>query len=147
TRRFQDACRGYEDRERRRVLAEAAVSRLDTLANELEQLTASDQPVEEMVARWRGLRRDADMLREHASANPSAAELVEQAVTILEAKEHEVQERRARQEQDNLRRLQQLVKHVEALAASEQLQLKTGDKALREIREALEQKVPLASKK
>ena len=29
--------------------------------------------VEEIVARWRGLRRDADVLREHAAANPAAA--------------------------------------------------------------------------
>ena len=38
TRRFQDACRAFEDRERRRMLAEAAVGRLETLATELEQL-------------------------------------------------------------------------------------------------------------
>ena len=43
-RRFQDACRAFEDRERRRMLAEAAAGRLETLATELEQLVASDQP-------------------------------------------------------------------------------------------------------
>ena len=37
-RRFQDACRPFEDRERRRLLAEAAAGRLETLATELEQL-------------------------------------------------------------------------------------------------------------
>src|SRR5204862_3552253 len=72
TRRFQDACRAFEDRERRRTLAQAAAGRLATLATELEQLIASTQPLEEIVARWRGLRRDADVLREHASANPEA---------------------------------------------------------------------------
>src|SRR5215510_14758130 len=60
TRRFQDASRAFEDRERRRLLANAAAARLETLATELEQLLASDQPIEEVVARWRGLRRDAD---------------------------------------------------------------------------------------
>ena len=40
TRRFQDASRMFEDRERRRVLAEAAAGRLETLATELEQLLA-----------------------------------------------------------------------------------------------------------
>ena len=44
TRRFQDASRTFEDRERRRMLAEAAAGRLETLATELEQLLASDQP-------------------------------------------------------------------------------------------------------
>ena len=41
TRRFQDACRTFEDRERRRLLAEAAAGRLETLATELEQLAQS----------------------------------------------------------------------------------------------------------
>jgi hypothetical protein len=147
TRRFQDASRAFEDRERRRLLAAAAAGRLETLATELEQLVASGQPVEEIVARWRGLRRDADVLREHAAANPSAAERLERAVALLEEKEHEHQHVRIKQEQDNLRRLQQLCRQVETLAAAEQVTLKAGDRALREIRTALEQRVPLPSKK
>jgi len=114
TRRFQDASRAFEDRERRRTLAEAAGGRLETLATELEQLLAADQPLEEVIARWRGLRRDADVLREHSSANLLAAERLERAVATLEQREHEYQEVRARQEQDNLRRLQQVCRQAEA---------------------------------
>ena len=147
TRRFQDASRMFEDRERRRVLAEAAAGRLETLATELEQLLASDQPVEEVVARWRGLRRDADVLREHAPANVSAAERLERAVAALEEKELQYQQARAKVEQDHLRRLQQLCRQVETLAATEQITLKAGDRALREIRTAMEERVPLPSKK
>jgi hypothetical protein len=147
TRRFQDASRMFEDRERRRVLAEAAAGRLETLATELEQLLASDQPVEEVVARWRGLRRDADVLREHAPANVSAAERLERAVATLEEKELQYQQARAKVEQDNLRRLQQVCRQVETLAATEQITLKAGDRALREIRTAMEERVPLPSKK
>jgi hypothetical protein len=147
TRRFQDACRVFEDRERRRMLAEAASARLETLASELEQLTAAEQPIEEVVARWRGLRRDAELLREHGSANPLAAERLDRVVAVLEEKEHQLQQQRSKQEQDNLRRLQQLCRQVEALASSEQLTLKAGDRALREIRTALEHRVPLPSKK
>jgi hypothetical protein len=146
-RRFQDASRAYEDRERRRLLAAAAAGRLETLATELEQLVASGQSAEEIIARWRGLRRDADVLREHAAANPSAAERLERAVASLEAKEHEHQHVRDKQEQDNLRRLQQLCRQLETLAAAEQITLKAGDRALRDIRTALEQRVPLPSKK
>src|ERR671912_1956685 len=119
TRRFQDAGRLYEDRERRRVLAEAAAGRLETLASELEQLVASDQPVEETVARWRGLRRDAEMLREHAAANPAAAERLDRAVAALEEKEQQIQQQRSKQEQDNLRRLQQLPRPVEMPVGSQ----------------------------
>jgi hypothetical protein len=146
-RRFQDASRAFEDRERRRLLAAAAAGRLETLATELEQLVASGQSSEEIIARWRGLRRDADVLREHAAANPSAAERLERAVATLEEKEHEHQQVRDKQEQDNLRRLQQLCRQLETLAAAEQVTLKAGDRALRDIRTALEQRVPLPSKK
>jgi hypothetical protein len=147
TRRFQDASRAFEDRERRRLLAEAAVGRLETLATELELLAASEQPVDDVVARWRGLRRDADVLREHSSANLLAAERLERAIAALELKENEYQQARARQEQDNLRRLQQFCRQVETLAAAEPLTLKAGDRALREIRSALDDRAPLPSKR
>jgi hypothetical protein len=146
TRRFQDACRQFEQRERRRGLAEVAAARLDTLAGELEHLAASDQPLAEVLTRWRMVRRDTDLLREMADANPAAAERVEKAVAVLEEREHEQQQVRARQEQDNLKRLQQLCRQVETLASSEQLTLKAGDRALTDIREALEAKAQLPSK-
>src|SRR5688500_4254954 len=146
-RRFQDASRSFEDRERRRLLAAAAAGRLETLATELEQLVASDQPLEEIVARWRGLRRDADVMREHATANATVAERLERSVAALEEKEQQHQQVRTRQEQDNLRRLQQLVRQVDVLVAGEQVTLKAGDRALRDIRAALEDRAPLPSKK
>jgi hypothetical protein len=145
-RRFQDACRTFEDRERRRTLAEAAAARLDTLSHELAQLAASDQPVEEVVARWRGLRRDAEVLRHHAEANPAAAHRLEEAVATLEEREHAVQGLRAKQEQDNLRRLHQVCRHADALLASDALTLRAADRALREVRAALESRAPVPSK-
>ena len=147
TRRFQDACRLFGDRERRRMLADAAAGRLDTLATELEQLMQSDQAPAEVIARWRGLRRDADVLREHASANPDAAERLQRAVALLEEKEQQQTQARGKQEQDTLRRLQQLCRQVETLVATESMTLKTGDRALRDIRSALEGRAPLPSKK
>ncbi|MGE0446803.1 MAG: DUF349 domain-containing protein, partial [Vicinamibacterales bacterium] len=146
TRRFQDASRAFELRERRRALAASASSRLETLATELEQLLASEQPLEEIIARWRGLRRDADLLREHADANAPAAERLERAVATLEDKEHEQQAVRAKQEQDNLRRLQQLARQVEVLIAADQISLKAGERALRDLKEALDGRAPLPSK-
>jgi hypothetical protein len=145
-RRFQDASRAFEDRERRRVLAEAAAGRLETLATELEQLLASEQPLDEVIARWRGLRRDADVLREHAAANPQAAERLEHAVAALEEREQQHVQQRAKQDQDNLRRLQQLCRQLETLAAAEQVSLKAGDRALRDIRAALDERASLPSK-
>jgi hypothetical protein len=147
TRTFQDACRLFEEGERRRVLAAAAVSRLETLATELEQLARSEQAPDEIVARWRGLRRDANVLREHASANPAAAERLERAVAQLDEREQRQTEARAGQKQDNLRCLHQLCRQVEKLVATEQITLKAADRALRDIRSALEDRAPLPSKK
>ncbi len=146
TRRFQDGCRAFGDRQRRRALADAAGPRLEALAVELEQMLSSGQGSEETVSRWRGLRRDAEVLREFAEANPEAAGRVERAVATLEEKEHEHQQQRARQEQDHLRRLQQLCRQVETLAAAEQITLKAGDRALRDIKAALDARQPLPSK-
>lgn len=129
------------------MLADAAAARLETLATELEQLIASDQPQEEVVARWRGLRRDADVLREHGTANPQAADRLERAVAALEEKEQQHQQIRSKQEQDNLRRLHQLCRQLESLAAGEPLSLKAGDRALRDIRTSLESRAPLPTKK
>ena len=103
--------------------------------------------LEEVIARWRGLRRDADVLREHASANAAAAERLERAIATLEEKEHQQHEIRSKQEQDNLRRLQQVCRQVEVLASSEQITLKAGDRALRDIKAALDDRAPLPSKK
>ena len=145
-RRFQDASRLFEQRERRRVLAAVAVARLETLATELEQLLASDQPLEEIMARWRGLRRDADVLREHADANPQAAERLERSMATLEEKEQEHERVRISQEQDNLKRLHQLCRQAEALVAAEPMTLKAGDRALRDIKVALDERAALPSK-
>ncbi len=145
TRRFQDACRVFGERERRRTLAEAAGARLATLADELEHLADGAQPVEETVARWRGLRRDAEVLLEHVAANPEAGERLTRAVETLETREQELQAHAAKQEEHHLKRLHQLCKHVEGLAEAETFTLKAGEKALKAIKAALSSRVDLAS--
>jgi hypothetical protein len=146
TRRFQDACRGFEDRGRRRRLSETAAGRLESLATEMEQLLAAEQPIDETLSRWRGIRRDADVLREFGDSNPMAAERIERAVVVLEEKEQEQQHQRAKQEADNLRRLQQLCRQLETLVASETISLKAGDKALRDIKQALDDRDQVPTK-
>ena len=146
TRRFQHACRVFHDAESRRTLAAAAIGRLDTLATELEQLLRSEHAPDEIVARWRGLRRDADVLRGHASANPEAAQRLEQAVATLETLEQQQTQVRAAQEQDSLRRLDQLCRRAETLVLADPLTLKVVDRTLRDIQSALKDRAPLATK-
>lgn len=146
TRRFQDACRGFEARERRRRLSETASGRLESLAAEVEQLLGAEQSLDDMLSRWRGIRRDVDVLREFSSANPDAAERLERAVVQIEEKEAEQQRVRARVEQEHLKRLQQLCRQLEVLAGAEAISLKAGDKALRDIKAAFDERAPLPSK-
>ncbi len=112
----------------------------------MEHLASAEQPLPEVLTRWRMLRRDTDLLREMADANPGAADRVERAVAVLEDKEHEHQQVKAKQEHDNLKRLQQLCRQAETLAGSDQLTLKAGDRALTDIREALDARIPLPTK-
>ena len=145
TRRFQNACRAFHEGESRRTLA--AAGRLDTLATELEQLLCSQQAPHEVLARWRGLRRDADVLREHSSANPEAAQRLEQAVATLETLEQQQTQIRTAQDQESLRRLDQLCRHADTLVAAESVTLKAVDRALRDIQSALDDRVSLPSKR
>jgi hypothetical protein len=147
TRRFQSVCRAFHEREARRNLAAAAVGRLDTLATELEQLLDSGQAPHEVVARWRGLRRDADVLREHASANPAAAERLERTVAALETLEQQQSAVKAEEERETLRRLDQFCHHAEALVSADAITLKAVERALRDIQTALGDRAPVPSKK
>ena len=142
TRRFQDACRAFEDRERRRMLAQAAAG------------PARDAGDRARAARRVGSAASRKSSRAGAAcgatptccastppANPEAAERLERADCRRSRRRSSSTSRSARkQEQDNLRRLQQLCRQVETLAAAEQITLKAGDRALRDIRAALDER-------
>ena len=147
TRRFQDACRAFEDRERRRMLAEAAAGRLETLATELEQLRGVEQPLEEIVARWRGLRRDADVLREHASANPEPPSGSSAPLPRSRRRSSEHQQARAQAGAGQPAAAAADLPPGRDAGRGEQITLKAGDRALRDIRAALDERAPLPSKK
>jgi len=147
SRRFQDACRMFHEGESRRTLAAGAANRLDMLATELEQLLSSGQAPHRTVACWLGLRRDADVLREHASANPSAAQRLEQAVSMLETLEGQQTQSRVVEELESLRRLDRLCHRAETLVTADSVTLKVVERVLRDIQSALEDRAPLPSKK
>jgi hypothetical protein len=138
TRRFQDASRAFEDRERRRLLAAAAAGRLETLATELEQLVASGQPVEEIVARWRGLRATPTCCVNTRAANPTAAERLERAVPCSKRRSTSTSMCASSRSRTTCGVCSSLCRQVEILAAAEQVTLKAGDRALRDIRTALD---------
>ena len=145
--RFQDVCHRYEDGERRRLIAETAASRLESLASELEQLLSSTHADSEIITRWHGLRVDADALREHQEANPVAAESLVLSIAKLEEREKNFKQLQTKSQEENLKRLHHSCRQLEVLCVSERLTLKAGDRALREMQDILKQHLPLPSKK
>ena len=149
TRRFQDACRAFEDRERRRMLAQAAAGRLQTLAAELEQLVASEiagAGAHRPLARAAPRRRGAARARRGQSRGRRAA----RARDRRDRGEGAAAGRRSRQrqEQDNLRRLHQICRQVETLAARRAGHAQgRRPRARARSESALEGRLPLPTKK
>ena len=146
TRRFKDACRDFHERERREVLARVASNRMATLADELEQLLGLTQPLGEIVERWRGLRRDAESLLDHADRNPDAASRILKAIEMLDAREREHSDEQQHRAQSLLKQVEQRCRYAESLIESETFSLKSGERALREVHAALESGLPLPTR-
>ena len=145
-RRFQDASRAFEDRERRRMLAAAAAGRLETLATELEQLVASDQPP-----------RRSSPGGAACAATPTCCASTRPPIRRPPSGSNAPSRRSRRRSTSSSRCAQAGAGQPAAAAAAvpagrdarrgEQVTLKAGDRALRDIRSALDQRAPLPSKK
>lgn len=136
------------DRERQEAAAreaERARARLEELADEAARLATADEA--------QGARRQFGVIRrewtdvsgqaapsENASAKYAAAE------AAFAAREQAAREEEQKARRDALGRLQQLAARVEPLAAREDLTLKTGERALRDVRAALGAMPQLPSK-
>jgi hypothetical protein len=147
TRRFQDACRAFEERERRRMLAQAAAGRLQTLAAELEQLVASDVTPQELIARWRGLRRDAEVLREHAEANPDAASASSGRLRRSRRKSSSWSKSARSRSRTTCAVSTRSAARSRRSPLRSRSRSKRGDRALAEIRSAIDGRLPLPTKK
>ena len=148
TRRFQDACRAVRGP---RAAPDAGGGRggpardAGDRARAARRVRAAARGNHRALARPAARRRRAPRARVGQSGCGRAARARRRAARGAGARSRS--QARAKQEQDNLRRLQQLCRQVETLAAAEQITLKAGDRALRDIRAALDERAPLPSKK
>ena len=146
-RRFQDACRAFEDRERRRMLAQAAAGRLETLATELEQLVGlrpAARGDRRALARPAPRRRRAARARRRQPGGGRAAR-ARRGRARGEGAAAPAGARQAGAGQPAAAAA--AVPAGRDAGGGEQITLKAGDRALRDIRAALEERVPLPSKK
>src|SRR2546430_1974541 len=93
------------------------------------------------------VRREWTDISSGITVDPDLASRYADANTKFTARESTVQEQDQRARRDALARLQQLASRVEALGAREDLTLKAGDRALRDLRSALRAIPPLPSRK
>jgi hypothetical protein len=136
------------DRERREQAAreaERARLRLDELADEAARLAAAEE-AHGARRQFGVIRREWTDLTSQAAADENAAAKFAAAQAAFAAREQAAREEEQKARRDALARLQQLAARVEPLAAREDLTLKAGERALRDVRAALGAMPALPSK-
>ena len=125
--------------------AERRRSRLAELAEEAARVAAIDDP---KLARrqFAVIRREWADLSRGMEIDPAIAMKYTEADTGMAARETSARDLEQRARHDALTRLQQLAARAEALAAREDLTLKAGGRALRDLRDALQLVPPLPSR-
>ncbi|MCA1558940.1 MAG: DUF349 domain-containing protein [Acidobacteria bacterium] len=138
--RFEEVCRMAALRHENRLETERTHTRLDEIASDAERLSGQDDLTPEVWAavsrEWYGLASRADNLDAAVSERFAAAHV---RVRQREEERRAAAERTVRQQ---VRRVEQLIERVLARAADEDLTLREADRAVREVRAAIE--APLA---
>ncbi len=107
-------------------------------------LAATDLP--DARARWMALRREWTTLVHGLDLDDETTTRLKGIEAQIDGREAELREARARHQQENLARLQQLCDQLEKLSQSERLALRDVERALREARAALDAPGPLPSR-
>ena len=127
------------DRERREVAerdAERTRGRLAELADEAATAMAIEDP-RSARRQFQAVRREWADLTGQTAAGADAAAKYADAEAAFAAREVAAREQEQKARREALTRLQQLAARVEPLAAREDLTLKAGERALRDVRAAL----------
>ena len=140
--RFDAACRAAEARAREAEMAEQQLERLEPLCAEAEVLVADPDLLKRPDGRvqWKRLRDEWRAIGEPLQTDERVAPLaarwsaVEQTVQV---REQELRDARAREERDALTRRAHAADTADRIAATPDATLKTIDRVLRDIREAL----------
>jgi hypothetical protein len=145
SRRFEDAYRAAESRYRGVLAQRARREKAGRVCTDIEQLALSAE-FPRSRGDWQALRRAWSELTASGFEDQALAARFKAADEQVQARESEAREQRNRQLAENLARLQALCTEVEAAAASADLTLKTGERALRDARAAVDEAAPLPTR-
>jgi hypothetical protein len=135
-RRFERGI-GTAERELERArTARANRARLSELMTEAEALAAA--PSADGRKRWNALTQEWNDLGGQRTAGQSVGERFEAARATAARQEAEAREAERQRQQEELQRAVRFCEQIEAVAKAETLTLKDGDRALRDVKTALE---------
>ena len=136
--RFEAACRAAERRHAEREERERRTARMVELAGEAERLASADPfdraAWDAVAVEWRTLGA--------VSVDPAAAERFTAATTRVRQREEEQRAALERAQKQQILRIEQLIERVHKRVVAEDLTLREADRALRELRAAIEAPVP-----
>ena len=135
-RRFERACESCQREAERSRALETRRARLAELVEQAEALSAAVSAPDR--AGGSAIKRAWAELGGGPSAGDVLAARFETAQAALARREAELREQEEQRQREELQRLQQFAERVGMLAASENLTLKDGERALRDLRSALE---------
>lgn len=143
--RFSAACRAAEKRQERRKRTAELAERLPLIVPEIEALVgAADYAA--VRNQWYALRKQWQAMLRDLEVDESLQTRYAAAAAVLDAREEALREGKARQQQDNLTRLQAEVLRLETRAAAEQLTLKEADQIVKDVKLLVGTMGPLPSK-
>jgi hypothetical protein len=123
----------------------AQLARLADMLNAADQLlAATDLP--DARARWTALRREWTALAARLTLDTAVSERLAGIESRIDAREAQLKEARSRHQRDNLDRTARLCDHLEKVARSEQLTLRDAERAMREVRAALDAPGPMPTR-
>ncbi len=121
------------------------LARLVEMLDAAEQLLgATDLP--DARSRWMALRREWSVTAGRLTLDASLAARLRDVEGRIEAREAELKEARVRHQRDNLDRMTRICDHLEKVARGEQLSLRDAERAMREVRAALDAPGPMPTR-
>lgn len=143
--RFDAACRAAERRRERRIAARELAAQAPDVIAQIETVAQADD-YDAVRATWHALRKQWLAGLREVTLDPDLVGRYERAAVVLEARENEHREQRARAQQDNLQRLRASVQELETRAGAENLSLKDAERILKDTKLAIGTMGPLPTK-
>jgi hypothetical protein len=143
--RFEGECRAADARQRAVVAHHERREKAAGICDAITRL-ADAESFAQARAEWQALRRSWNTLAAAGFEDQALAARFAEADERLRAKEADERQRRAQERQENLARYQRLCADLEAVPASPGLTLKGAERAVRQVRVALDEEKSLPSR-